>query len=151
MCSQKVRTANAALHARAIKIFDKAMLKSLIRLLEQYAPFVLLVSYAFSGTYLRFGGSYKTKGAYCSSSLSLQGFEKHRKLTAKRLIVPLRGTMVSRRETIFIKIFDFKEAQACKGKALDCFPRGNHGPPKGDNQGLCPCMVTDASSNKNYV
>ena len=47
MCSQKVRTANAALHARAIKIFDKAMLKSLIRLLEQYAPFVLLVSYAF--------------------------------------------------------------------------------------------------------
>jgi hypothetical protein len=27
----------------------------------------------------------------------------------------------------------------------------NHGPPKGDNQALCPCMVTDASSNKNLV
>jgi hypothetical protein len=26
-------------------------------------------------------------------------------------------------------------------EALDCFPKGNHGPPKGDNQALCACML----------
>ena len=40
---------------------------------------------------------------------------------AKRMIVPRRGTMVTLRVTI--KGF----ALACKGKALDCFPKGNNG------------------------
>jgi len=33
-----------------------------------------------------------------------------------------------------------KEAQAYKREYLDCFPLGNYGHPKGDNQGQSPCM-----------
>jgi len=57
----------------------------------------------------------------------------------------------------------------CKGEALDCNPKGYHGFPKGNNQGLRPCMekkshlsgdldqglrscmLTDAPANKSYV
>ncbi len=31
--------------------------------------------------------------------------------------------------------------QACKHEALDCFPKGNHDHPKGDNLVLCTSMI----------
>ncbi len=37
-----------------------------------------------------------------------------------------------------------KERSACKGKALDCFSLGNHGPPSGDNQALLKSSILTA-------
>ena len=50
-----------------------------------------------------------------------------------------RVTMVPQRGTI--KGF----ALACMREAHDCNPSGYHGPPKGDNQGLRPCMVLNSN------
>ena len=37
-------------------------------------------------------------------------------------------------------------ALACLCFAQDCPPSGDHGPPKGDNQALCACMLVQSTS-----